>query len=99
MSPTLLVLLLLSQAERSATSPAGTMEPPPAAPSAARWHYLTRLEVATRAQGPRIGVGWRFLGGHLYALGTRGTQLLPEGDGSLRPGAFASVGLGVDNAR
>ena len=25
--------------------------------------------------------------------------LFPEADGALRPGAFASLGLGVDNAR
>jgi hypothetical protein len=42
---------------------------------------------------------WRFLGGRLYALGTGGTQLFPEEVGTLRPGAYASVGLGVDNAR
>jgi len=42
---------------------------------------------------------WRFLEGKLYAVGTGGTLLFPEGDGTLRPGTFASVGLGVDNAR
>ena len=42
---------------------------------------------------------WRFLGGKLYALGTGGTQLFPEAEGALRPGAFASGGLGVDPAR
>ena len=35
----------------------------------------------------------------LYAVATGGTLLFPEGDGTLRLGAFASVGLGVDNAR
>ncbi|TQF08533.1 hypothetical protein FJV41_49405, partial [Myxococcus llanfairpwllgwyngyllgogerychwyrndrobwllllantysiliogogogochensis] len=44
-------------------------------------------------------VRWRFLGGKFYALGTGGTLLFPTTDGTLRPGAFASVGLGVDNAR
>ncbi len=44
-------------------------------------------------------VRWRFLGGGLYALGTGGTRLYPEVEGTFRPGAFASVGLGVDHAR
>ncbi|MCP3064014.1 hypothetical protein LXT21_35085 [Myxococcus sp. K38C18041901] len=44
-------------------------------------------------------VRWRFLGGKLYAMGTAGTLLFPTSEGMLRPGAFASVGLGVDNAR
>ncbi|MCP3098411.1 hypothetical protein LZ198_05905 [Myxococcus sp. K15C18031901] len=44
-------------------------------------------------------VRWRFLGGKLYAMGTGGTLLFPTAEGTLRPGAFASVGLGVDNAR
>ncbi|WNG39622.1 hypothetical protein F0U61_42580 [Archangium violaceum] len=34
-----------------------------------------------------------------YALGTGGTLLFPDGMGAPRPGAFASMGLGVDNAR
>ncbi|RKH37748.1 hypothetical protein D7Y23_38920 [Corallococcus sp. AB050B] len=42
---------------------------------------------------------WRLLGGKLYAMGTAGTLMFPEGVGTLRPGAFASLGLGVDNAR
>ncbi|MDC0711750.1 hypothetical protein POL68_24995 [Stigmatella sp. ncwal1] len=42
---------------------------------------------------------WRFLGGKLYAVGQAGTLLFPTAEGTLRPGAFASVGLGVDNAR
>jgi hypothetical protein len=46
-----------------------------------------------------VEVRWRFLAGRLYALGTGGTLLFPEGDGTMRPGAFASVGLGVDHAR
>jgi hypothetical protein len=44
-------------------------------------------------------VRWRFLAGRLYALSTGGTVLYPEVDGTLRPGAFASFGLGVDDAR
>jgi hypothetical protein len=44
-------------------------------------------------------VRWRILGGRVYALGTGGTLLFPEAEGTLRPGAFASVGLGVDDAR
>jgi hypothetical protein len=44
-------------------------------------------------------VRWRFLAGRLYALGTGGTLLYPEVGGTLRPGAFASFGLGVDDAR
>ncbi|TQF09877.1 hypothetical protein FJV41_42410, partial [Myxococcus llanfairpwllgwyngyllgogerychwyrndrobwllllantysiliogogogochensis] len=42
---------------------------------------------------------WRFLGGKLYAVGQGGTLLFPTAEGTLRPGAFASVGLGVDNVR
>ncbi|AFE07596.1 hypothetical protein COCOR_07553 [Corallococcus coralloides DSM 2259] len=42
---------------------------------------------------------WRFLGGKLYALGQAGTLLFPTAEGSLRPGAFAAVGVGVDNVR
>ncbi|QSQ11903.1 hypothetical protein [Myxococcus landrumensis] len=44
-------------------------------------------------------VRWRFLGGSLYAMGTGGTLLFPTTEGTLRPGAFASVGLGVDHVR
>ncbi|MFY1828044.1 hypothetical protein ACN47A_19135 [Myxococcus fulvus] len=44
-------------------------------------------------------VRWRFLGGKLYAMGTAGTLLFPTSEGTLLPGGFASVGLGVDNAR
>jgi hypothetical protein len=68
------------------------------------------VEAAVRGLGVGLGqpgarylasgeVRWRFLGGRLYALGQGGTLLFPAGDGTLRPGAFASVGLGVDNAR
>ncbi|MCK8503188.1 hypothetical protein [Myxococcus fulvus] len=42
---------------------------------------------------------WRLLGGMLYAVGQGGTLLFPTAEGTPRPGAFASVGLGVDNAR
>jgi hypothetical protein len=38
----------------------------------------------------------RFLAGRVYVLGTGGTLLFPQPDGTLRPGAFASVGLGAD---
>lgn len=43
-------------------------------------------------------VRWRFLG-RLYALGGGGTLLFPTAEGTLRPGAFASLGLGVDDVR
>jgi len=39
-------------------------------------------------------VRWRFFAERLYALSTGGTLLHPEVDGTLRPGAFASFGLG-----
>ncbi|NOK06800.1 hypothetical protein HNV27_35620, partial [Myxococcus xanthus] len=68
------------------------------------------LEVALKGLGVGMGqpgarylgaaeVRWRFLGGKLYAMGTGGTLLFPTAEGTLRPGSFASVGLGVDNAR
>ncbi|WP_141618469.1 hypothetical protein [Myxococcus sp. AB036A] len=68
------------------------------------------LEVALKGLGVGMGqpgarylgaaeVRWRFLGGKLYAMGTGGSLLFPTAEGALRPGAFASVGLGVDNAR
>ncbi|NRD65351.1 hypothetical protein HRD49_26710, partial [Corallococcus exiguus] len=41
---------------------------------------------------------WRLLGGKLYAMGMGGTLLSPTPQGTPRPGAFASVGLGVDHA-
>nr|WP_241757734.1 hypothetical protein [Myxococcus landrumus] len=72
--------------------------------------FARSLEVALK--GLAVGAGkpgarylgaaevrWRFLGGGLYAMGTGGTLLFPTDEGTLRPGAFASVGLGVDNAR
>ncbi len=74
-------------------------------------HLLARgLEVGLKGLGVGMGrpgarylgaaeVRWRFLGGSLYALGTGGTLLFPEAGGTLRPGAFASLGLGVDHAR
>ncbi|QSQ21626.1 hypothetical protein JY651_41735 [Pyxidicoccus parkwayensis] len=72
--------------------------------------FQRNLELAVKGLG--VGMGkpgarylgaaegrWRFLGGKLYAMGTGGTLLFPGVEGTLRPGAFASVGLGVDNAR
>ncbi|GEN12098.1 hypothetical protein MFU01_71350 [Myxococcus fulvus] len=64
---------------------------------------LKGLAVGTGKPGARyLGaaeVRWRFLGGQLYAMGTGGTLLFPTTEGTLRPGAFVSVGLGVDHAR
>lgn len=68
------------------------------------------LEVALKGLGMGLGqpgarylgaaeARWRILSGKLYVMGTGGTLLFPDGDGALRPGAVASVGLGVDNAR
>ncbi|WP_147443708.1 hypothetical protein [Corallococcus sicarius] len=55
--------------------------------------------------GPEFGLNlgaaearWRLLGGELYAMGTGGTLPFPTPEGTLRPGAFASMGLGVDDA-
>ncbi|AFE03324.1 hypothetical protein COCOR_00185 [Corallococcus coralloides DSM 2259] len=72
--------------------------------------FARSFEVALKGLGVGMGqpearylgsaeVRWRFLGGKLYAMGTGGTLLFPTSEGTLRPGAFASVGLGVDNAR
>ncbi|RKG71098.1 hypothetical protein D7V80_02870 [Corallococcus sp. CA054B] len=72
--------------------------------------FARHLEVVLKGLGVGMGqpearylgaaeVRWRFLGGKLYAMGTGGTLLFPTSEGTLRPGAFASVGLGVDNAR
>jgi len=72
--------------------------------------FNRNLEVAVKGLAVGIGqpgardlgraeVGWRLFGDRLYALGPGGTLLFPEGAGALRPGAFASVGLGVDHAR
>jgi len=68
-----------------------------------------RVEVAVSALAAGVGkpgaryvysgeVRWRF-GGWLYAVGQGGTLLFPTPDGALRPGAFASLGLGVDHVR
>jgi hypothetical protein len=43
-------------------------------------------------------VRWRFLG-RLYALGGGGTLLFPTPEGTLRPGTFVSLGLGLDHVR
>ncbi|WP_420715039.1 hypothetical protein [Corallococcus sp. bb12-1] len=72
--------------------------------------FARSLEVALKGLG--VGMGqpgarylgaaearWRFLDGKLYAMGTGGTLLFPSPEVTLRPGAFASVGLGVDDAR
>nr|WP_233601355.1 hypothetical protein [Corallococcus sp. AB038B] len=72
--------------------------------------FARSLEVALKGLGVGLGqpgarylgaaeARWRLLGGKLYAVGTGGTLLFPTLEGALRPGAFASVGLGVDNAR
>jgi len=72
--------------------------------------FRRNLELAVKGLGVAMGqpgarylgateVRWRFLGGKLYAMGTGGTRLFPEAEGKLRPGAFVSMGLGVDNAR
>ncbi|WP_430384184.1 hypothetical protein [Archangium violaceum] len=71
---------------------------------------LDMMEVAVKGMAVGLGqpgarsqgaaeVRWRLLGGHLYVLGQGGTLLFPRGQGALRPGAFASVGLGVEHAR
>ncbi|MGZ3461023.1 MAG: hypothetical protein ACXU86_21250, partial [Archangium sp.] len=57
MTPTLLVLLLLSQAERPKNPPAGSMELPPPASSARSLHYLARLEATGFALLPGGGTG------------------------------------------
>lgn len=102
MTPTLLVLLLLSQAERPDDPPAGAM-------GLAAQLVERRVEVAVNALAVGVGrrgarylfsgeVRWRF-GGWLYALGQGCTLLFPAPDGTLRSGAFASLGLGVDHVR
>ncbi|HYO73842.1 MAG TPA: hypothetical protein VEU33_48025 [Archangium sp.] len=80
-----LVLWLLSQAAGAASPLAEAESPPLPASSMGGWRYLTRVR-------------WRF-GDKLYALAEGGTLLFPEEDGTLRLGAYASLGLGVDNAR
>ncbi len=41
-----------------------------------------------------VELRWRPWGGGVYALGAGGTRLVPEGDGTLRPGMFLLLGLG-----
>ncbi|NOJ93618.1 hypothetical protein HMI51_11825, partial [Corallococcus coralloides] len=64
--------------------------------------FARSLEVAVKGLGVGMGqpgarylgaaeVRWRLLGGKLYAMGTGGTLLFPTPEGTLRPGAFASV--------
>jgi hypothetical protein len=73
---------------------------------------LARRNVELAVKGLAVGLGqpgarylvsgearWRFARGTLYATGQGGTLLFPTVDGALRPGAFTSVGLGVDHAR
>ncbi|NOK16368.1 hypothetical protein HMI50_04920 [Corallococcus carmarthensis] len=68
------------------------------------------LEVAVKGLGVGLGrpgarylgaaeARWRIVEGKRYAVATGGTLLFLDVDGALRPGAFASVGLGADNAR
>jgi hypothetical protein len=72
---------------------------------------LFRRDVEVVVEGLAVGAGqpaprylfsggarWRFAG-NLYALASGGTLLFAQGGGTVRPGAFASFGLGVDNAR
>ncbi|QSQ27564.1 hypothetical protein JY651_22785 [Pyxidicoccus parkwayensis] len=72
--------------------------------------FQRSVELAVKGLGTGMGqpgarylgaaeVRWRFLGGRLYVMGTGGTLLFPEAAGVLRPAAFASMGLGVDDAR
>jgi hypothetical protein len=74
-------------------SPEAMTNPPPitnqkGSPSALGASGPPRLQLA----GPREK-------GRYTLVGTGGTLLFPEGDGTPRPGALASVGLGVDHAR
>jgi len=104
MTSTLLVLLL-SQAEGPAPAPAtGAMPPPLPASAAGGGHYLTRLEATWLALLPggeghalKLGSDTAPVGPRLYALAEGGPLLLPEAEGEVRPGASASLGLGVDN--
>jgi hypothetical protein len=57
MTSTLLVLLLLSQAEAPDNPPARAMEPPLSASSAGRLHYLARMEATGVALLPSGGMG------------------------------------------
>jgi hypothetical protein len=45
-----------------------------------------------------VELRWRPWGGGVYALSAGGTRLAPEEDGTLRPGMFLLLGLGVDHA-
>ena len=110
MTPALLLLLLLAQFKGPNAIPAA---PAPASSVSGRVVVQLRdrnVEVALK--GLVVGLGqpgarylgaaevrWRFLAGRLYALSSGGTLLYPEVDGTLRPRAFASLGLGVDDAR
>ncbi|RKG74734.1 hypothetical protein, partial [Corallococcus terminator] len=64
---------------------------------------LRGMAVGLRQPGTRyLASGearWRFLGGRVYALGQGGTLLTPTPEGTLRPGAFIAVGMGVDHVR
>ncbi|MCK8499676.1 hypothetical protein [Myxococcus fulvus] len=73
---------------------------------------LLHRDVAVAMSGLAVGFGeprgrylvsaearWRFLGGKLYAVGQGGTLLFPAAQGALRPGAFAALGMGMDNVR
>ncbi|WP_164019044.1 hypothetical protein [Pyxidicoccus trucidator] len=64
---------------------------------------LRGVAVGLRQPGTRYltsgEVRWRLFGGALYVVGQGGTLLYPTVDGTLRPGAFASFGMGADNAR
>ncbi|NOK12928.1 hypothetical protein [Corallococcus exercitus] len=92
----MLWLGLLPALAGAAASP--DLEEPPVAEHSV--YSLTRLEVTNLALIPRAGAGAdEGFAGKLYVMGTGGTLWLPEEDGALRPGAFASVGLGVDSAR
>ncbi|HYO52818.1 hypothetical protein [Archangium sp.] len=77
------------------------MEPPLPASSARRLHYLARLEATGFALLPGGGTGGveRYAQLNPMLVLDGGTLLFPRGQGALRPGAFASVGLGVDHAR
>ena len=99
MTSTLLVLLLIAQAEGPDNPPTGAMELPLPASSARRLHHLARLEHTSSRAHRRAGA--------LHAGAVRGARLGPSRrplfpttpDGTLCPGAFASLGLGVDHAR
>ena len=88
------LLVLVSQAGGADSTFAEAVTPPLPASSTGGWRYQLRLEAAGLALLPVSGVD-----GHmLYALAEGGPLLFPEADGALRPGASATLGLGVDNA-